>query len=83
MKSRNDSITLKNGKLHQPRKRFGQNFLCDQNVINRIIDAFDPNPSDHFVEIGPGQGALTEPLAATGARLDCIESDGYSPYTSS
>ena len=75
MKSRNDSITLKNGILHQPRKRFGQIFLRDQNVINRIIDAFDPNPSDHLVEIGPGQGALTEPLAATGARLDCIELD--------
>lgn len=75
MKSRNDSIMLKNEMLHQPRKRFGQNFLRDQNVINRIMDAFDPNPSDHLVEIGPGQGALTEPLAATGARLDCIELD--------
>ena len=44
---------------HRPRKRFGQNFLHDQNVIRRIIEAIDPRPEDHLVEVGPGQGAIT------------------------
>lgn len=66
---------LGNGKRHQPRKRFGQNFLHDQNVIDRIIDTIDPRPGEHLLEIGPGQGALTRPLSTSGARLDCVELD--------
>ena len=58
-----------------PRKRFGQNFLHDQAIIQRIIDAVAPKAGDHLLEIGPGQGALTEHLAAAGTRLDCIELD--------
>jgi 16S rRNA (adenine1518-N6/adenine1519-N6)-dimethyltransferase len=60
---------------HQPRKRFGQNFLHDPDVIGRIVDAIDPRADQHLVEIGPGQGALTESLVAAGCRLDAIELD--------
>jgi 16S rRNA (adenine1518-N6/adenine1519-N6)-dimethyltransferase len=60
---------------HQARKRFGQNFLRDPGVINRIAAAIAPGAQDHLVEIGPGQGALTEALLASGARLDAIELD--------
>jgi len=47
---------------HQARKRFGQNFLSDDAVIDRIISGINPRPGDRMVEIGPGLGALTEPL---------------------
>jgi 16S rRNA (adenine1518-N6/adenine1519-N6)-dimethyltransferase len=60
---------------HQPRKRFGQNFLHSPGVIRRIIDALNPAPDDHFVEIGPGQGAITQPLSQRAGRLDVIEID--------
>jgi len=68
-------VRLKNGLPHQARKRFGQNFLHDSNIIQKIVESVAPIESDHLVEIGPGQGALTKPLAASGARLDCIELD--------
>jgi 16S rRNA (adenine1518-N6/adenine1519-N6)-dimethyltransferase len=60
---------------HQPRKRFGQNFLRDEGVIDRIVSAIHPREGDHLVEIGPGQGALTELLVKTGCPLDVIELD--------
>jgi len=66
---------LSNGVSHRVRKRFGQNFLRDQNIIDRIIQSVNPVAADHIVEIGPGQGALTAQLAASGARLDCVELD--------
>ncbi|GAB4393338.1 MAG: 16S rRNA (adenine(1518)-N(6)/adenine(1519)-N(6)) -dimethyltransferase RsmA [Gammaproteobacteria bacterium] len=47
---------------HIARKRFGQNFLQDQQVINSIIAEIAPQPEDHIIEIGPGLGALTQPL---------------------
>ncbi len=75
MKPIDDSIALSNGLAHRPRKRFGQNFLHDQTVIQRIVDCINPGPDDHLVEIGPGRGALTQPLSCHGARLDCIELD--------
>jgi len=62
-------------KDHRPRKHFGQNFLHDGNIIAKIIDAVAPRPDDHFVEIGPGHGALTRPLLEQVARLDVIEID--------
>ena len=46
-----------------PIKRLGQNFLQDPNTIRRIVDALDAGPDDTVVEIGPGAGALTGPLA--------------------
>lgn len=60
---------------HRPRKRFGQNFLHHTGIINQIVAAIHPAPGDHLVEIGPGQGALTEQLSASGCRLDVIELD--------
>jgi 16S rRNA (adenine1518-N6/adenine1519-N6)-dimethyltransferase len=60
---------------HHARKRFGQNFLRDHGIVDRIVRAIDPREDDHLIEIGPGLGALTRPLVATGARLDVIELD--------
>ena len=60
---------------HHPRKRFGQHFLHDQRVINRIIKAIAPVASDHLVEIGPGLGALTEMILSVTGQLDVIEID--------
>lgn len=60
---------------HQPRKRFGQNFLHDNHVIEKIIRAINPQANQHLVEIGPGLGALTQHLAAKTQQLDIIEID--------
>jgi 16S rRNA (adenine1518-N6/adenine1519-N6)-dimethyltransferase len=65
----------KDGFHHQARKRFGQNFLHDQNIIGRIIRAIAPQPRDHLVEIGPGQGALTRHLLQQCRHLDAVELD--------
>jgi len=61
--------------VHRARKRFGQNFLHDEAVIDGIAAAIAPRPDDHLVEIGPGQGALTEALVDSGCPLDVIELD--------
>jgi 16S rRNA (adenine1518-N6/adenine1519-N6)-dimethyltransferase len=60
---------------HQPRKRFGQNFLKKQDVIDDILLAIAPRPGDRMVEIGPGLGALTAPLAKVLQQLHVIELD--------
>ena len=60
---------------HRARKRFGQNFLEDDAIIGRIIDAIHPQDCQHLVEIGPGQGALTQSLVQSGARIDVVELD--------
>lgn len=60
---------------HQPRKRFGQNFLQDNGVIADIVAAIRPLPGERVVEIGPGLGALSRPLLAALGRLDAIEID--------
>ncbi|MBI5781814.1 MAG: 16S rRNA (adenine(1518)-N(6)/adenine(1519)-N(6))-dimethyltransferase RsmA [Rhodocyclales bacterium] len=60
---------------HWARKRFGQNFLRDPNIIRRIVAAIDPKPGEHLVEIGPGLGALTEPLIEAAGYLTAIELD--------
>ena len=60
---------------HKARKRFGQNFLHDQHVIGKIVKAISPKPTDCLVEIGPGMGALTEPLLETSGKLDVVELD--------
>jgi 16S rRNA (adenine1518-N6/adenine1519-N6)-dimethyltransferase len=60
---------------HKARKRFGQNFLHDQQVIDRIIASIAPRASDLIVEIGPGQAALTRPLLDSGAELHLVELD--------
>ncbi|MCC6302855.1 MAG: 16S rRNA (adenine(1518)-N(6)/adenine(1519)-N(6))-dimethyltransferase RsmA [Gammaproteobacteria bacterium] len=61
--------------MHRPRKRFGQNFLRDQDVIARIVKVIGPRPGDHLIEIGPGLGAITVPLLAHRIELDVIELD--------
>jgi 16S rRNA (adenine1518-N6/adenine1519-N6)-dimethyltransferase len=60
---------------HTPRKRFGQNFLHDHNIIYHILSSLQAKPDEHWVEIGPGMGALTEPLLNLGLRLDVVELD--------
>ncbi|MEH6549165.1 MAG: 16S rRNA (adenine(1518)-N(6)/adenine(1519)-N(6))-dimethyltransferase RsmA [Pseudomonadales bacterium] len=60
---------------HQPRKRFGQNFLHDGNIIDKIVRSVSAKVGEHIVEIGPGKGAITEGLIKTGAKLDVIELD--------
>jgi len=60
---------------HIARKRFGQHFLNDGAVIDAIVDAISPQPGDAMVEIGPGLGAMTDPLVARCGRLTVIELD--------
>ena len=60
---------------HQPRKRFGQHFLTDGAVLAAIVDQIDPRPGEALIEIGPGLGAMTRPLAARCGRLTVIELD--------
>ncbi|MEX1074358.1 MAG: 16S rRNA (adenine(1518)-N(6)/adenine(1519)-N(6))-dimethyltransferase RsmA [Burkholderiales bacterium] len=60
---------------HRPRKRFGQHFLHDPGVVRRIVAAIAPAADDFIVEIGPGEGVLTRPLAARAGRLEVIEID--------
>lgn len=59
----------------KPRKRFGQNFLQDKNIILKIIEAIAPIKTDHIVEIGPGLGALTVQLLPILKTMDVIELD--------
>ena len=60
---------------HLPRKRFGQHFLTDTSVLDAIVRAIDPRPGEALVEIGPGLGALTNPLVERCGRLTVIELD--------
>ncbi|MBE29593.1 16S rRNA (adenine(1518)-N(6)/adenine(1519)-N(6))-dimethyltransferase [bacterium] len=60
---------------HTPRKRFGQNFLIDDKVINQIISTIAPKNDDNFIEIGPGKGALTFPIVQYLNHLNVIEID--------
>lgn len=60
---------------HKARKRFGQNFLVDHNIIDKIVTAINPKSDDTLVEIGPGQGALTEPLLQKCPSLNVVELD--------
>jgi 16S rRNA (adenine1518-N6/adenine1519-N6)-dimethyltransferase len=60
---------------HQPRKRFGQNFLVDHRIINQIISTISPKNDDSIVEIGPGKGAITFPIIKHLDHLSAIEID--------
>jgi 16S rRNA (adenine1518-N6/adenine1519-N6)-dimethyltransferase len=60
---------------HVARKRFGQHFLEDRQVIDRILDAMAPRPGDAIVEIGPGLGALTGPLLERVGHMHAVEID--------
>lgn len=61
--------------MHTPRKRFGQHFLHDQEMISRIVAAIAPKDTEHLVEIGPGQGALTLPVLKLIQHMDAVELD--------
>ena len=60
---------------HIARKRFGQHFLTDGAIIDAIVDVIDPQPGEVLVEIGPGLGAMTDPLVARCKTLTVIELD--------
>jgi len=60
---------------HQAKKRFGQNFLHDEGVISKIVDAIDPEPGENLIEIGPGLGALTEPVIDRAGAISVVELD--------
>ncbi len=57
------------------RKRFGQNFLVNDHIIQMIITAINPRKNEHLVEIGPGLGALTQELLPEVKQLDVVELD--------
>ena len=58
-----------------PKRRFGQNFLVDRGVVKRIIDAFQPQPDQTVIEIGPGRGELTNELSKRAGQVIAIEFD--------
>ncbi len=60
---------------HRPRKRFGQHFLHDRQVIDRLARTIAPRAADRLLEIGPGEGVLTRPLLASGASVTVVELD--------
>lgn len=67
-----------NNRVHQghyARKRFGQNFLNDQYIIDSIVAAINPTDQDAMVEIGPGLGALTEPVGEHLSSMTVVELD--------
>jgi len=57
------------------KKEFGQNFLVDDNVLTRIVSCVAPGTEDCILEVGPGRGALSRLLAASGARFVAVEWD--------
>ncbi len=57
------------------KKAFGQNFLADKNVLEKIVRAIEPNLSDVIIEVGPGRGALTKQLVEQGSRIIGVELD--------
>jgi len=59
----------------EPRHRFGQNFMIDQNLLRIVADAGEIAPGDRVIEVGPGTGTLTEELLARGAEVIAVEID--------
>ena len=85
-RERNETMSRKSSKQHtnvekgihqghKARKRFGQNFLNDENIIERIVKAIAPKEGDNLLEIGPGLGAITEPVAELTDKLQVVELD--------
>jgi 16S rRNA (adenine1518-N6/adenine1519-N6)-dimethyltransferase len=60
---------------HHPRKRFGQHFLVDFNIIDKIVAAIHPKRDQHVIEIGPGEGALTQALVDVAPNMEAVELD--------
>jgi len=61
--------------LSRPKKKWGQNFLRNRGAVEKIVAAVEPAPGEILVEIGPGEGALTEMLLALGAPVVAFEID--------
>ena len=61
--------------MHNLKKRLGQHFLHDKNIIKKIINSVKPNVKDIFLEIGPGNGVLSIPLQSKVSKLIVIEKD--------
>ena len=61
--------------MSNAKRRFGQNFLVDRNVVDRIIAAVNPQSDQTIIEIGPGRGALTSLLIEKAKRVVAIEFD--------
>ncbi len=59
----------------KPLKKFGQNYLTDKNILNKIIDEINPLPEENIVEIGPGTGALTSKLFEKVPMVTAVEID--------
>lgn len=59
----------------KPIKKFGQNFLKDNNILRKIYEVISPQKNDKIIEIGPGEGALTKLLSNSGADVTAIEID--------
>ena len=60
---------------HKARKRFGQNFLNNEQTIQRLVSAISPHPQDQLIEIGPGLAAMTQPLLRRVDKMEVIELD--------
>jgi len=61
--------------LHKPLKKYGQNYLVDNNIIDKIVKEFDIKKNDKVLEIGPGEGALTSKLIKLTNNLTIVEID--------
>lgn len=61
--------------LHKPLKKYGQNYLVDNNIIEKIVKEFDIKINDKVLEIGPGEGALTSKLVNLTNNLTIVEID--------
>ncbi|MBF6025849.1 16S rRNA (adenine(1518)-N(6)/adenine(1519)-N(6))-dimethyltransferase RsmA [Lysobacter niastensis] len=69
-------MSTRNHAFTEPaKKHLGQHFLHERGIINKIVQAVDPQPGDRLVEIGPGQGAITFPLLDRHGELTVIEFD--------
>lgn len=66
---------LQSAGMDSPRRRFGQNFMIDQNLLSKVLEAGAPVPGNLIIEVGPGTGTLTEELLASGAEVIAIEID--------
>ncbi len=60
---------------HPFRKKWGQNFLADTNLLTKIVNTVNPKPDDHILEIGPGEGALTKIILPMVAEMAAVEID--------
>ena len=59
----------------RPKRKLGQNFLCDQNILQKIVEYIHPQSTDFIVEIGAGTGALTSRLASLAGQVIAVELD--------